>query len=66
VGQLGLVVGPALVGGVTAVGGSAAGLLVVAALSVVTAVGAWRRVVFDGSAAMKDSEGAMSRRIDQT
>jgi hypothetical protein len=42
VGQLGFVVGPALVGAVTALGGSAAGLATVAAFAVTTAAVAQR------------------------
>jgi MFS family permease len=44
VGQLGFVVGPALVGAVTALAGSGAGLVAVAAFAVMTALGAQRRL----------------------
>jgi hypothetical protein len=65
VGQLGFVVGPLLVGVVTALGGSAVGLLAVAAVSVAMALGARRRLVVDGPMPVNDSESAMSG-LEQT
>jgi hypothetical protein len=60
VGQLGFVVGPLLVGVVTALGGSAVGLLAVAAVAVAMALGARWRLVVDGPMPVNDSESAMS------
>jgi hypothetical protein len=69
VGQLGFVIGPALVGAVTSRSGSSAGLLCAALLAVVTALGAgWRlsggTIAVDGIGVVDDSEGVMSGRVD--
>jgi hypothetical protein len=69
VGQLGLVAGPALVGATTALAGSATGLLAVAGLAVLTALGARRRLAaagVDGAAGVNDSVSAMTRRFERT
>jgi predicted MFS family arabinose efflux permease len=66
VGQLGFVMGPALVGTMTAIAGSAAGLLVVAALAIVTAAGARVFLVVDAPAVVGDSEAAMTWRVEET
>jgi hypothetical protein len=79
VGQLGFVAGPALVGMVTAVGGSGAGLLAVSALAIATALwakaclvhrptrrAAERPTSLDGLVRVEDSQGAMSRQVEET
>ncbi|HEX2383324.1 MAG TPA: hypothetical protein VHI95_11840 [Acidimicrobiales bacterium] len=66
VGHLGFVIGPALVGALTALAGSAAGLLAVASLAVVTAAAARWGLAVDGTVRVDDSEAAMSRRVEQT
>jgi predicted MFS family arabinose efflux permease len=69
VGQLGFVIGPALVGAATSRSGSSAGLLAAALLAVVTALGVqWRlsgrTIAVDGVVVVDDSESVMSGRVD--
>jgi hypothetical protein len=66
VGQLGFVFGPALVGATTSAAGSATGLLAVAAVAVVTAVGAWRVLSVDAMSPVGDAEPAMTGRPEDT
>ena len=66
VGHLGFVIGPALVGALTALVGSAAGLLAVASLAVVTAAAARWGLAVDGTVRVDDSEVTMSRQVEQT
>ena len=65
VGQLGFVFGPALVGGTTALAGSSAGLLVVAALAIATALGARWFLSVDAIAGVDDADTAMSGQAER-
>jgi MFS family permease len=61
-GQLGFVLGPALIGAATSVSGSGAGLLVAAALATVMAVGASRLLSVDAIGGVSDCVSAMNGR----